>query len=47
MAEKKTTKKKEPDFKDKVQKEIAKLKKNALYHTKDVEKILNRLLEDE
>lgn len=44
MAEKKTTKK--ASFKDKVLKEIEKLKKNALYHTKDVEAILKRLLDE-
>ena len=46
MAEKKTVKKKEIDYKARVLAEIEKLQKDSLYHTSAVKEILERILKD-
>lgn len=47
MAEKKTVKKKEIDYKARVLAELEKLQKDSLYHTSAVKEILERILKDE
>lgn len=46
MAEKKTVKKKEIDYKARVLAEIEKLQKDSLYHASAVKEILERILKD-
>lgn len=46
MAEKKTVKKKEIDYKARVLAEIEKLQKDSLYHSSAVKEILERILKD-
>ena len=46
MAEKKTVKKKEIDYRARVLAEIEKLQKDSLYHASAVKEILERILKD-
>ena len=46
MAEKKTVKKKEIDYKARVLAEIEKLQMDSLYHTSALKEILERILKD-
>lgn len=47
MAEKKTVKKKEIDYKARVLAEIEKLQKDSLYHTSAVKEILERIIHED
>lgn len=47
MAEKKTVKKKEIDYKARVLAEIEKLQKDSLYHASAVKEILERIIHED